>query len=56
MLRSLSSLADNLSEGLHNGKCNDCKSCLEYISVKDNQLIFDSLKCKKNHQNNWIKI
>ena len=36
MLSSLSSLADNLAEGLHNSIYKDCKSCLEYIKVKDN--------------------
>ena len=32
MSSSLSSLVENLSEGLHNDKCTDCKSCIEYIS------------------------
>ena len=33
---SLSSLANDLSDGLYNNKCKDCKSCLDYISSKDN--------------------
>ena len=37
---SLSSLADNLSEGLHNYLCTDCKSFLDYVSTKDNQFIY----------------
>ena len=37
---SLSSLVDNLSEGLHNDKCKDCKSCLEDISAKDKLILF----------------
>ena len=37
---SLLSLVDNLSEKLHSDKCKDCKSELDYMSVKDNQLIF----------------
>ena len=45
MPNSLSSPADNLAEGLRNDKCPDCKFCLEYISIKGNQLIFKSLKC-----------
>ena len=49
MSTSLSSLANNLSDGRYNGKCTDCKSCLEYISAKDNQLIFKCLNCNKNH-------
>ena len=45
----LSSLADNLSEGLYNDKCTDCKSYLGYISTKDNLIIFKCSKCNKNH-------
>ena len=35
MSSSLSNFVDNLSEGLYCDKCIDCKSCLDYISVKD---------------------
>ena len=31
----LSKLIDNLSEGLHNNKCLDCISCLDYIKTKN---------------------
>ena len=37
MSTSLSSLVNNLSDGLYNNKCTDCKSCLEYVSAKDDQ-------------------
>ena len=30
---SLPKLADNLSEGLHNNKCFDCKSSLDYVRI-----------------------
>ena len=40
MSSSLSNLVDNLSEGLHNDNCTDCKSCLDYMSVEDEQLFF----------------
>ena len=56
MPRSLSSLVDNLSEGLHNGKCTDCKSYLKYLSTEDELLISISLKCSKSHKNISIKI
>ena len=46
MLTSLSSLVDNLSEKRYSDKCKDCKSELDYMSVKDNQLI---LEFKKNY-------
>ena len=49
----LSNLADNLSEGLHNDKCTDCKSCLEYMSIKNNQLILRCFDCKKNYMDSW---
>ena len=48
MSSSLSSLVSNNSDGLHSDKCTDCKFCLEYMSVKDDQLIFRRCKCKKN--------
>ena len=31
----LSSLVDNLSEGLYNDRCIYCKSCLDYMTFKD---------------------
>ena len=31
MSMPLSKLIDNLSEGIHNNKCADCKSCLGYL-------------------------
>ena len=46
MSRSLSILVDNLSEGLHNNKCTDCKSYLDYIITKDGQLILGVLSVK----------
>ena len=33
MSMSLSKLIDNLSEGLQNNKCSNCKSCLDYIET-----------------------
>ena len=47
MSTSLSNLVSNLSEGLHNDRCIDCKSCLDYMSIKDNQLIFRCSSCKE---------
>ena len=52
---SLSSLADNLSERGQSDKCTDCKSCLDYMSLKDDQLIFKRLKCNKNHNKDFNK-
>ena len=55
MSSSLSSLVDNLSEGLHSDKCTDCKSCLEYMITKDEQLIFRCSECKKNYKKDFSK-
>ena len=55
MSSSLSSLVDNLSEGLHNYKCTDYKSCLDYISTKDSQSIFKCTKCSKKHKKHFNK-
>ena len=32
---SLLTLVDNLAEGIYDSKCKGCKSCLEYVEVKD---------------------
>ena len=37
---SLSSLADNLSDGLYNIKCKDCNSFLDYMSFFDDKLVY----------------
>ena len=55
MSSSLSSLVDNLSEGLYSYKCADCKSCLDYMIIKDAQLIFRYFKCKKNYNKDFNK-
>ena len=52
---SLSKLADNLSEGLHNNRCVDCKSCLDYMKTKDEKLIFRCFSCKKNYEKDFNK-
>ena len=50
MSSSLSNPVDNLCEGLHNNRCIDCKSCLDYMATKDAQLIFRCFDCKKELQ------
>ena len=55
MSSSLSSLVDNFSEGLHSDKCTDCKSCLDYVITKDDQLIFGCFECKKNYEKDFNK-
>ena len=55
MSSSLPNLVDNLSEGLHGDKCVDCKSCLDYKSIRDDQLIFRCFECKKNYKKDFNK-
>ena len=55
MSRSLSSLVDNLFERFHSDKCADCKSCLDYMITKDDQLIFRCFECKKNCKKDFNK-
>ena len=43
MSSSLSKLVDNLSEGIHNNKCLDCNSCLDYVRIAKNEKLL--LKC-----------
>ena len=55
MSTSLSNLVCNLSEGLHNDRCINCKSCLDYMTTKDQQLIFRCFRCKRNYEKNFNK-
>ena len=55
MSTSLSKLVDNLSEGLHNNRRVDCKSCLDYMKTKDKKLIFRCFSCKKNYEKDFNK-
>ena len=50
MASSLSKLVDNLSEGVHNNKCSDCGSNLDYIKIKDEKLILECYNCKQRYK------
>ena len=50
MSSSLSKLFDNLSEGIHNNKCVDCKSCLDYIKTKNEMLILKCFNCEQYYK------
>ena len=45
MSSSLSKLVNNLSEGIHNNKCVDCNSCLDYIKIKNKKLLLKCFNC-----------
>ena len=55
MPSSLSNLVDYLSEGLHNDRCIDCESCLDYMTTTDKQITFRCFKCKKNYKKDFNK-
>ena len=48
-------LFNNLSDGVHNDKCTDCKSYLDYMTTKDKKLIFSCFKCKMNYEKYFNK-
>ena len=50
MAMPLSKLIDNLSEGIHNNKCADCKSCLDYIKTKNEKLILKCFNCEQYYK------
>ena len=56
MSMSLSKLIDNLSEGIHNNKCADCKSCLDYVrSTKNEKLILKCFNCETYYRKKFNK-
>ena len=52
---SLLNLLSNLSQGLHNDRYIDCKSFLDYMTTKDEQLIFRCFRCKTNYEKDFNK-
>ena len=55
MSSSLSKLVDNLSEGIHNNKFVDCKSCLDYIETKNEKLILKCFNCETYYRKKFNK-
>ena len=59
MSAPLSKLADNLSEGIHNDKCADCKSNLDYIKItterENEKLILECFNCKQRYRKKFNK-
>ena len=53
MAMSLSKLVENLSEGIHNNKCVDCESCLDYIKTKNEKLILKCFNCKSYYEKDF---
>ena len=56
MSSSLSKLVDNLSKGIHNNKCADCESCLDYVrSTKNEKLISKCFNCEQYYKKKFNK-
>ena len=59
MASSLSKLVDNLSEGIHNNKCSDCGSNLDYIKItakrKNGKLNLECYNCKQHYKKKFDK-
>ena len=64
MSPSLSKLVDNLSEGIHNSKCADCKSNLDYnkttaepsaLAHKNEKLNLECYNCKQRYKKKFNK-
>ena len=53
---SLSSLINNLTEGLQKGQCKGCNSSREYMTPKEVLLTFTCLECNKNFDEYLSKI
>ena len=51
----LSNLVNKFSEGVQNYKCTNCKSCLDYMTTEDEQLILRCFRCKKNYEKDFNK-
>ena len=51
----LSKLIDNLSEGIHNNTCVDCKSCLDFIKTKNEKLILKCFNCEQYYKKKFNK-
>ena len=53
---SLSKLVDNISEGIHNNKCSNCKSNLDYIRItKNKKFLLKCFNCNTYHKKKFNK-
>ena len=55
MSSSLSKLVNNLSEGIHNNKCVNCTSCLDYIKIKNEKLLLKCFNCNTYYKKKFNK-
>ena len=56
MSSSLSKLVDNLYEGIHNNKCAECESCLDFVRItKNEKLIFKCFNYEQYYNKKFNK-
>ena len=55
MSSSLSKLVEHLSEGPHNNKYLNCKSCLDYIKTENEKLTLKCFNCKQYYEKDFNK-
>ena len=55
MSSSLPKLVDNLSERIHNNKCLDYNSCLDYIKIKNEKLHLKCFNCNTYYKKKFNK-
>ena len=71
MVSSLSSLVNNLAEGISEIKCNygnynkkcetceikykECECCLEYTNFKDKLMVYKCLSCNRKYQKRFVE-
>ena len=56
MSTSLSKLVDNLTYGVHNDKCVNCKSNLCFVRTINETLLFECFDCKKEYKKKFNKV
>ena len=55
MSPSLSKLVDNLTENVHNDKCDKCKSNLCFVRAMNETLLFKCIDCEKEYEKGFNK-
>ena len=55
MATLLSKLVDNLTENVHNDKCDKCKSNLCFVRAMNETLLFKCIDCKKEYEKGFNK-
>ena len=55
MATSLPKLVDNLTDNIHNGKCDKCKSNLYFVNAVNEKLIFKCNDCEKEYEKEFNK-